>query len=82
VAGAVKDLSRAADLCQSDPVKASLAVAKGLGITPEKALKEMEGMIFLTTAEQKVGLYIGKLQWEFGLYTLLKDAADFLEQEA
>ena len=37
-------------------------------------------MIFLTAAEQKVGLYIGKLQWEFGLYTLLKDAADFLER--
>ena len=81
VAGVVEDLSRAADLCRSDPEKASSAVAKGLGITPEKALKEMEGMIFLTTAEQKVGLYIGKLQWEFGLYTLLKDAADFLEKE-
>ena len=81
VAGVVKDLSRAADLCRSDPVKASSAVAQGLGITPEKALKEMEGMIFLTAAEQKVGLYIGKLQWEFGLYTLLKDAADFLEKE-
>ena len=77
----VKDLSRAADLCRSDPAKASAAVAKGLGISPEKALQEMEGMIFLTAAEQKVGRYIGKLQWEFGLYTLLKDSADFLEEE-
>ena len=81
VSGVVNDLSRAAELCRADPAKASTAVAKGPGISPEKALKEMEGMIFLTTAEQKVGLYIGKLQWEFGLYTLLKDAADFLEKE-
>lgn len=81
VAGVVKDLSRAADLCRSDPAKASSAVAKGLENSPEQALKQMEGMIFLTAAEQKVGLYIGKLQWEFGLYTLLKDAADFLEIE-
>lgn len=81
VFGVVNDLSRAADLCRSDPAKASEAVAKGLAISPPKALKEMEGMIFLTVAEQKVGLYIGKLQWEFGLYTLLKEAADFLAEE-
>lgn len=81
VSGVVNDLNRAAELYRSDPVKASSAVGKGLGISPEKALKQMEGMIFLTAAEQKAGLYIGKLQWEFGLYTLLKDAADFLEEE-
>jgi taurine transport system substrate-binding protein len=81
VSGVVNDLSRAAELCRSDPAKASSAVAKGLGISPEQALEEMEGMIFLTAAEQKVGRFIGKLQWEFGLYTLLKDSADFLEEE-
>lgn len=56
-------------------------IAEALYISSDQALTGMEGMVYLTAAEQKVGLYIGKLQWEFGLYTLLKDASDFLEQE-
>ena len=77
----VNELNRATELCRNDSTKTASAVAKALGISSDQALKEMDGMVFLTAAEQKVGLYIGKLQWEFGLYTLLKDAADFLEQE-
>jgi hypothetical protein len=54
VAGVVKDLSRAADLCRSDPAKASSAVARGLGNSPEQAMKQMEGMIFLTAKVLRV----------------------------
>jgi len=77
----VNELNRAAELCRNDSAKAASAVAETLEISSNQALKDMDGMVFLTAAEQKVGLYIGKLQWEFGLYTLLKDAADFLEEE-
>jgi len=77
----VNELNRATELCRKDSTKAASAIARALGISSDQALKEMDGVVFLTAAEQKVGLYIGKLQWEFGLYTLLKDAADFLEQE-
>jgi taurine transport system substrate-binding protein len=77
----VTELNRAAELCRKNPKRAASIVAGGLNISAEQAEMDMEGMVFLTAAEQKVGLYIGKLQWEFGLYTLLKDAADFLESE-
>lgn len=77
----VNELNRATKLCRKDPTKAAAVIAKALGSSADQTLKEMDGAVFLTAAEQKVGLYIGKLQWEFGLYTLLKDAADFLEQE-
>lgn len=77
----VNELNHATELCRNESNKAVATVAKALGISPDQALTGMEGMVYLTAAEQKVGLYIGKLQWEFGLYTLLKDAADFLEEE-
>lgn len=77
----VNELNRATELCRKDPTKAAAVIAKALGSSADQTRKEMDGVVFLTAAEQKVGLYIGKLQWEFGLYTLLKDAADFLEQE-
>jgi taurine transport system substrate-binding protein len=77
----VNELNRATELCRNESNKAVATVAKALGISSEQALTGMEGMVYLTAAEQKVGLYIGKLRWEFGLYTLLKDAADFLEEE-
>ena len=77
----VNELNHATELCRNESNKAVATVAKALGISSDLALTGMEGMVYLTAAEQKVGLYIGKLQWEFGLYTLLKDAADFLEEE-
>ncbi len=77
----VNELNRATELCRNDSQKAVATVAKALNISSDQARAGMDGMVYLTAAEQKVGLYIGKLQWEFGLYTLLKDAADFLEEE-
>jgi ABC-type taurine transport system substrate-binding protein len=40
----------------------------------------MKGLIFLTGQEQLSGKYVGDMNLSFGLYTLLKDTADFLEQ--
>ena len=81
VSKVVNSLHRATELCRSDIEHASAAVAQGLRICASKALQQMQGMIFLTVEEQKTGRYIGKLQLEFGLYTLLKDAADFMKEQ-
>lgn len=77
----VDNLNRATELTRKDPIKAADAIAKELSTTPQQAMKDMGGMIYLTAAEQKVGRYIGNLQWNFGLYSLLKDTADFLQEE-
>ena len=39
----------------------------------------MKGLIFLSGEEQISGKYMGDMQLHFGLYTLLKDTADFLK---
>ena len=38
----------------------------------------MKGVILLTAKEQNEGKYFGGTYWNFGLYTVLKETADFL----
>jgi hypothetical protein len=40
----------------------------------------MKVLIFLTGEEQSIGKYVGDMQWNFGLYTVLKGNADLLEK--
>jgi len=76
----LKNLNKAVKLFKSEPDKAAAAIAKQLGISKEAASMQMKGLIPLTSEEQSVGKYMGDVQFHFGLYTLLKETADFLEQ--
>lgn len=76
----LNNLDRAVRLYRSDPEKAAAAVARQLGITADQASRQMKGLIFLTGEEQLSGKYVGNMDLTFGLYSLLKDTADFLEQ--
>ena len=76
----LKNLDRAVQLYRSRPEVAAAAVASQLGLSPEQAARQMKGLIFATAEEQLSGKYVGDMQLHFGLYTLLKDTADFLEK--
>lgn len=76
----LKNLDRAVRLYRSEPEKAAAAVARQLDITADQAARQMKGLIFLTGEEQLSGKYVGNMNLTFGLYTLLKDTADFLEE--
>lgn len=75
----LRTLDRGVALCRSDPGAAAESVARQLNTTPEKALEQMRGLMLLTGEEQIAGKYMGDLQFHFGLYSLLKETADFLE---
>ena len=74
----LKNLDRAVRLYRSRPEEAAAAVARQLGLSTEQAARQMKGLIFVTGEEQLSGKYVGDMQLHFGLYTLLKDTADFL----
>jgi len=76
----LKNLDKAVKLYRSKPEEAASAVARQFGISPDKASQQMKGLIFLTGEEQLSGKYMGDMQLHFGLYTTLKDTADFLEK--
>jgi taurine transport system substrate-binding protein len=76
----LKNLDRAVQLYRSQPEEAAAAVARQLDLSPEQAARQMKGLIFATAEEQLSGKYVGDMQLHFGLYTLLKDTADFLEK--
>ncbi len=76
----LKNLDKAVKLYRSEPDKAASAVARQFGISPNEASRQMKGLIFLTGEEQLLGKYMGDMQLHFGLYSTLKDTADFLEK--
>ncbi|MBT8363628.1 MAG: aliphatic sulfonate ABC transporter substrate-binding protein [Deltaproteobacteria bacterium] len=75
------NLDRAVKLCLSQPNQAAAVVVKQLGGSPDKVNQQMKSAIFLTGEEQIAGKYVGGMHWGFGMYRLLKETADFLEQE-
>lgn len=76
----LKNLDKAVQLCRSTPEEAAAAIARQLDVKPEQAAQQMQGLILLSGKEQISGKYMGDLQFHFGLYTTLKDTADFLEK--
>ena len=76
----LKNLDRAVRFYRSQPEEAVAAVARQLGLSTQQAARQMKGLIFATGEEQLSGKYVGDMQLHFGLYTLLKDTADFLEK--
>ena len=76
----LKTLDKAVQFCRQHPDKAAEAIAAELGITKEEAAGQMKGVILLTAKEQNEGKYFGGAYWNFGLYTVLKETADFLKE--
>jgi len=76
----LKNLNKAVKLFRSEPDKAAAAIAKQFNMSKEVASLQMKGLISLTSEEQISGKYMGDIQFHFGLYTLLKETADFLEK--
>lgn len=74
----LKNLDKAVKFCRSKPEEAATAIARQLDVSPEEAARQMKGLILLTGEEQLSGKYVGDMNLSFGLYTLLKDTADFL----
>ncbi len=75
----LKILDKAVRFIRSKPQEAAAAIARQFNITPEDAARQMKGLILLTGEEQISGKYVGNMQLHFGLYTLLKETADFLK---
>ncbi|MGD2013553.1 MAG: ABC transporter substrate-binding protein [Desulfobacterales bacterium] len=74
----LKILDKAVRFIRSKPQEAAAAIARQFDISPEDAARQMKGLILLTGEEQISGKYVGNMQLHFGLYTLLKETADFL----
>ena len=74
----LKNLDKAVQLCRSKPEEAAAAIARQLNVSPEEAAQQMKGLILLSGEEQISGKYMGDMQFHFGLYTTLKETADFL----
>jgi len=76
----LKILDRGVKFCRTKPGEAASAVARQFDLSPDKAAQQMKGLILLSGKEQISGKYMGDMQFHFGLYTLLKETADFLEK--
>ena len=74
----LRALDRTVKFCREQPEKAAAAVARQLNISNDEAMEQMKGVILLTAQEQDHGKYFGGTYWNFGLYTVLKETADFL----
>ena len=74
----LKNLDKAVKFCRSKPEEAAAAIARQFGVSPEEAAQQMKGLILLSGEEQISGKYMGDMQFHFGLYTTLKETADFL----
>jgi len=75
------NLDKAVKLCLSQPNQAAAVVAKQLDSSTDIVNQQMRSAIFLTGEEQIAGKYVGGMHWNFSMYRLLKETADFLEQE-
>ena len=76
----LRNLDRAVRLYRSDPDQAARAVARAFGTTPEISARQLKGLLMLTGEEQISGKLVGNFSLHFGLYTLLKETADFLQK--
>ena len=75
----IKIADKAVKFCREHPNQAAEALAAELGITKDEAAEQMKALILLSAKEQNEGKYFGGTYWNFGLYTVLKETADFLK---
>ncbi len=76
----LRNLDRAVRFSREKPEEAAAAVARQLNLSKEEAQKQMRGVILVSAKEQNEGKYFGDGHWNFGLYTVLKETADFLQR--
>lgn len=81
VTGYIKAVNEAANLYRSNPNEAAKVVAEVLDITEEEALLQMQGGIWLTIDEMLGEEYFGTSDKKGTLATIMKETADFLEQQ-
>lgn len=74
----LKNLDKGVKFCRAKPEEAAKAIARQFGVSSEEAALQMKGLIFMSGEEQISGKYMGDIQFHFGLYTTLKETADFL----
>jgi len=74
-------LSEAADIYRNNPQKAAEIVSKNLGITPEEALFQMQGSIWLTREEMISKTYMGTSKEPGDFVKVMKDTSDFLKDQ-
>ena len=74
----LQNMDQAVNYCRTKPDEAAAAIARQFGISKEEAARQMQGLIFLNGTEQISGKFMGDMQFHFGLYTTLKETADFL----
>jgi taurine transport system substrate-binding protein len=74
----LKTLDRAVKYCRANKAEAVAAIARQLDISESEANLQMDGLIVMTAQEQNHGQHFGGLHWNFSMYTLIKEKADFL----
>lgn len=65
---------------RSHPKESAAAIARQLGLSETEAANQLKGVVLLTADEQMAGQYFGGVHWNFGLYNILKETADFLKE--
>lgn len=81
VADFISCLTEAADIYRENPEKAAEIVAKELEITPEDALMQMKGSIWLIPEELIGEDYFGTSEKPGAFATVMKDTSDFLKDQ-
>ncbi|KNZ43379.1 ABC transporter substrate-binding protein [Acetobacterium bakii] len=81
VANFIKCLSEGGDTYRRDGQQSAAAVAKELEITPEEALLQMEGSLWLTPQEALGADYMGTTDTPGHFSKIMKDTADFLQTQ-
>lgn len=73
--------NRAVELIKEDPAAASKDIAAELGITPEEAQAQLQGLVFLDSKEQASPKYLGTPQKPGDFADGLLKAAEFLKSQ-
>ncbi len=76
----LKSLDRAVQYWRDKPDETARAISRQLGMSVEEAARQMKKVMVVSGKEQSAGKHLGGVYWNFGLYTLLKETADFLVQ--
>ncbi|MBM7555181.1 taurine ABC transporter substrate-binding protein [Halanaerobacter jeridensis] len=74
-------LSEAADIYRESPEKAASLVSQKLEITPQEALKQMQGSTWLTRKEQLGENFFGTSEKPGDFAQIMKQTSDFLKQQ-
>ncbi|MDY6895948.1 MAG: ABC transporter substrate-binding protein, partial [Thermotogota bacterium] len=71
-------LAEANDIYLNEPERAAEIVSRNLGISPETALIQMQGSIWLTREEMISSMYMGTSENPGNFVKVMKDTSDFL----